>query len=58
MRPWRTQVRSSAARTLGPPRREEAIALTREAQDLAEAKAFWSLFKQARELLAELGVSD
>ncbi len=55
---WRTQVRLSAARTLGPAHREEAIALTRDAHDLAEAKGLLVHVEQARELLAELGVSD
>jgi class 3 adenylate cyclase len=55
---WRTEVRLSAARILGPARREDAVALTREAHDLAEAKGLLVLVEQARELLAELGVSD
>ena len=55
---WRTQVRLSAARALGPARREEAIALTREALDLAEAKGLLVHAEQARELIAQLGVSD
>jgi hypothetical protein len=53
---WRTEVRLSAARSLGPTRREEAIALTREAHDLAEAKGLLVLVEQARELLENLRV--
>jgi class 3 adenylate cyclase len=53
---WRAQVRLSAARTLGPTHREEAIALAGEAHDLAEAKGLLVLVDQARELLAELQI--
>jgi hypothetical protein len=55
---WRTEVRLSAARSLGPTHREEAITWTREAHDLAEAKGLLVLVNQARELLDELGISS
>jgi class 3 adenylate cyclase/tetratricopeptide (TPR) repeat protein len=55
---WRTEVRLSAARSLGPTHRKEAITLTREAHELAEAKGLLVLVDQARELLDELGVSS
>ncbi len=55
---WRTEVRLSAARSLDPTRREEAITLTRGARDLAEAKGLLVLVEQARELLGKLGISD
>lgn len=55
---WRTQVRLSAARTLGPSHRDDAIALAREAHDLAEAKGLLVLVDQARALLVELQPSS
>ena len=55
---WRTQVRLSAARALGPTHREDAIALAREAHDLAKAKGLLVLVEQARTLLVELHASS
>jgi class 3 adenylate cyclase len=55
---WRSELRLHVARMLGPSLRDEAIGLVREAHDLAEAKGALVLVEQARELLAELQVSD
>ena len=54
---WRAEARLQVANTLGPSLREEAIALVREARDLAEAKGALVYVNLAQAQLEELGVS-
>jgi tetratricopeptide (TPR) repeat protein len=53
---WRTEVRLWVAEALGPSHRDEAMALAREAGELAGAKGAVVLEDKARRLLEELGV--
>jgi tetratricopeptide (TPR) repeat protein len=52
---WRSDARLRVAAALGPSLRDEAIALAREALELAEAKGAVVFARRAHELLATLG---
>jgi hypothetical protein len=51
---WKSDVRLGVARALAPTRREDAIALVREARELAEGKGLRVLVERAQALLEEL----
>jgi tetratricopeptide (TPR) repeat protein len=54
---WRSDVRIRVAGSFGPRHRDEAITLTGEALELAQAKGATVLVERARELLSELGTN-